>query len=190
MMSEENDFIGTVSNITPLTIDHLQWEANVFGSNEFPTCITCLLDNGAHLILIRPETVADLMLPIRKLTEPISVTLALEGKKTINIFHDYVHLKLSSVKNEWTSKTVHTLITPHLCTNILLGLPFLTHNNIVIDHEACTGTDKISGFNLMNNDDRMPCKVTKKMVPPKIKVKLFLENHKAMIMELKEKCME
>jgi hypothetical protein len=188
--SEENDFIGAVSNVAPFTVDHLQWEANVFGGNEFPTRITCLLDNGAHLVLIRPETVADLALPIRKLTEPISVTLALEGKKTVNIFHDYVHLELSSVNNEWTSRTVRALIAPHLCTNILLGLPFLTHNNIVIDHEARSATDKISGFNLMNNDDKMPRKITKKMIPPKIKVKRILENRKAMITELKEKCAE
>jgi hypothetical protein len=60
--SEENDFLGAVSNIAPLTIDHLQWNANVFGRNEFPTRITCLLDNSAHLVLIRPETVADLSL--------------------------------------------------------------------------------------------------------------------------------
>ena len=88
--SEENDFLGAVSNIAPLTIDHLQWNANVFGGNKFPTRITCLLDNGTHLVLIRPETVADLALPIQKLTEPISITLALEGKKTVNVFHDYV----------------------------------------------------------------------------------------------------
>jgi len=188
--SEENDFIGAVSDIAPLTVNHLQWNANVFGENEFPTRITCLLDNGAHLVLIRPETVADLALPIRKLTEPISITLALEGKKTVNVFHDYVHLQLSSVNNEWTSKTVCALIAPQLCTNILLGLPFLTHNNIVIDHEARTAVDKISGFNLLNEDARMPCNRVKKMIPPKVRVKLILECRKEMIKELKEKCQE
>ena len=88
--SDENAFNREVSH-TPLTVDHLMWDANVFGGNEFPTKINCLLDNGAHLVLIRPETVADLALPIHKLDTPISVTLALEGKKTTSVFHDYVH---------------------------------------------------------------------------------------------------
>ena len=61
--SDENTFNRKVSD-APLTIDHLTWEANIFGGNEFPTKINCLLDNSAHLILIRPETVADLALPI------------------------------------------------------------------------------------------------------------------------------
>jgi len=69
--SDENAF-QHVSN-APTTVPHLIWEANVFGGNEFPTRIECLLDNGAHIVLIRPETVADLALPIRKLKEPISV---------------------------------------------------------------------------------------------------------------------
>ena len=64
------------------------------------------------------------------------------------------------------------------------------HNNIVIDHEARTAVNKISGFNLLNEDARMPHNTVKKMVPPKIRVKLILECRKAMITELKEKCAE
>ena len=64
------------------------------------------------------------------------------------------------------------------------------HNNIVIDHEARTAVDKISGFNPLNEDARMPRNTVKKMVPPKIRVKLILECQKVMITELKEKCAE
>ena len=193
--SEENNFHRVSSapiavKIAPVTVEHLKWDANVFGGNEFPMRMNCLLDNGAHLVLIRPETVADLALPIRKLNEPICVTLALQGKKTITELFDYVHLQLSSVNNEWSSKTVCALIAPRLCSNILLGLPFLAHNNIVIDHTARTAIDKELGFDLMNDNDRMPRKSTKKMVPPKIRVKQILENHKAMINELKTEITE
>ena len=173
--SEENNHFQRVS-IAPLTVEHLKWDANVFGCNEFPTRVNCLLDNGAHLVLIRPETVADLTLPIRKLSEPISITLALEGEKVISKFHDYVHLQLSSINNEWSSKPVHVLITPDLCTNILLGLPFLAHNNIVIDHAAHTAISKDSGFDLLNENSRMPRNNVKKMVPPKVRVKQILDN--------------
>ena len=153
--SDENAFNCKVSK-APLTVDHLTWDANVFGRNEFPMTINCLLDNGAHLVLIRPETVTDLTLPIYKLETPISVTLALEGKKTISVFHDYVYLQLASRNNEWMSKTIHMLLTPGLCSNILLGLPFLAHNNIIIDHTARTAIDKESGFDLMSENSRMP----------------------------------
>jgi len=176
--------------IAPVTVEHLKWDANVFGGNKFPMRVNCLLDNGAHLVLIRPETVADLALPIRKLNKPICVTLALQGENTITKLFDYVHLQLSSMNNEWSSKTVCALIAPGLCSNILLGLPFLVHNNIVIDHTARTAIDKESGFDLMNDNDRMPRKSTKKMVPPKIRVKQILENRKAMINELKTEITE
>ena len=47
-------------------------------------------------------------------------------------------------------KTVCAVISPSLCTPILLGLPFLKHNNIVIDIEAKTAIDKKNGFDLLN----------------------------------------
>ena len=166
--SDENAFNREVSK-APLTVDHLTWDANVFGGNEFLTRINCLLDNGAHLVLIRLETVTDLALPIRKLETPISVTLALEGKKTVSVFHNYVYLQLSSGNNEWTSKPICALVAPGLCSNILLGLPFLTHNNIVIDHAARTAIDKESGFDLMNDESIMPRNTIKKMIPLKLK---------------------
>jgi len=177
-------------SIAPLTVEHLKWEANVFGSNEFPTRVECLLDNGAHLVLIRPETVADLALPIRKLCEPISVTLALEGDKIVSELYDYVNLQLHSKNNEWTSKTVRALIAPNLCTNILLGLPFLSHNTIVVDHADRTAIDKSSGFDILNDKSRMPRSSDKKTTPPKDKVKRILDNRREMIKELKIKCAE
>ena len=187
--SDDNAFNCEVSH-APLTVDHLMWDANVFGRNEFPTKINCLLDNSAHLVLIRPETITDLALPICKLNTPISITLALEGKKTISVFHDYVHLQLASGNNEWTSKTVCALIAPGLCSNILLGLPFLVRNNIVIDHAACTAVDKISGFNLLDNALRMLRNNLNKMVLLKVKIKSILKNRENMMDELKMKCTE
>jgi hypothetical protein len=57
------------SSVSPISVPHYIWHAQIDGKNEFPTQINCLLDNGAHLILIRPEIVADLSLHIRKLRE-------------------------------------------------------------------------------------------------------------------------
>ena len=56
------------------------------------------------------------------------------------------------MNNAWSSKPVRALVAPGLCSNILLGLPFLVHNKIVIDHEAHTAVDKSSGFDLLNEN--------------------------------------
>ena len=37
-----------------------------------------------------------------------------------------------------------------LCAPVILGLSFLVHNHIVIDHAECTVIDKKAGFDLLN----------------------------------------
>lgn len=66
--------------------------------------------------------------------------------------YDYVVLTLSSLNNAWTSRPVRALLAPDLCVNIILGLPFLKHNKIIIDHDSDTAIDKISGFDLLNEN--------------------------------------
>ena len=53
----------------PVSIPHLVWKANIIGNDDFPVPVDCLLDSGAHLVLIRPEVVADLFAcPFRNLS--------------------------------------------------------------------------------------------------------------------------
>jgi hypothetical protein len=63
---------------------------------------------------------------------------------------EWVKLHMYDTTGYWHSKTVCTIIAPSLCVPVLLGLPFLTHNNIVINHTAHTAIDKISSFDLLN----------------------------------------
>ncbi|KAF8149947.1 hypothetical protein B0H34DRAFT_667072, partial [Crassisporium funariophilum] len=156
---------GSESDVSPISVPHLRWEANVFGLEDFPIQLDCLLDTGAHLVLIRPETVADLQLPIRKLHKPERVTLAMNGANptattTVHFLSNYVSLSLSSTNNAWTSKPVRALIAPGLCTSVLLGLPFLAHNKIVIDPDGRTAIVRENGFDLMN-----PAKSSRKPFP-------------------------
>ena len=116
------------SNISPISVPHYIWNANVqnvHGVDEFPTPIPCLLDNSAHLILIRPETVVELGLKIRKLHTPQRTSIAIGSQKHTFLLVDHVVLSLSSLNNAWTSRPVRVLITHDLCVSILLGLPFL-----------------------------------------------------------------
>ena len=163
--TRDSDTESSNSTVSPISVPHYIWHANVHGVSEFPTPVDCLLDNGAHLVLIRPETVADLGLKIRKLHKPQLATVAIKSKRhTFHLF-DYVHLTLSSLNNAWTSQPVRALIAADLCTNILLGLPFLKHNKIVIDHDSDTVIDKITGFDLLNENKIFPL-----LHPPKPRV--------------------
>ena len=78
------------TSVSPISVPHYTWNATIHGRDEFPTPITCLLDNGAHLVLIRPETVADLGLNIRKLHTPQSVTVAINSERQTFQLFDYV----------------------------------------------------------------------------------------------------
>jgi hypothetical protein len=53
------------SDVSPSAFPHIIWTASAFGLSEFPDTVDCLMDTGANLILIRPETVANLGLTAR-----------------------------------------------------------------------------------------------------------------------------
>ena len=61
-----------------------------------------------------------------------------------------MNLQLYDASGHYISKTIRAVISPSLCALILLGLPFLKHNNIVIDIEAKTAIDKKNDFDLLN----------------------------------------
>jgi len=83
---------------------------------------------------------------------------------------------------------VRALIAPSLCAPVILGLPFLLHNNIVIDHALRTATDKVSGFDLLHPTPPTAPK------PPRRKLKEFFhdlkEDRKLLVAELKMVCVE
>jgi hypothetical protein len=70
------------------------------------------------------------------------------NKKTFITLTEWVKLQVEDPSGLWTSHTVCALIAPNLCSPIILGLPFLAHNNIVVDHAQMV-IDKTSGFDLL-----------------------------------------
>ena len=192
VLAGDSDTSGSSEDVSPISVPHLMWRAQIWNNNDVQVPFDCLLDNGAHLVLIRPETVTDLGLPIRRLREPVSVTLALNNEpKEVRHFWEYVSLSLSSLNNAWSSRPVRAIVAPGLCSNILLGLPFLVHNKIVIDHEARTAVDKTCGFDLLNENSS--CRFAPPVSPivsPKQKVLLIFKQKKILLSELKLKCAE
>jgi hypothetical protein len=81
---------------------------------------------------------------------------------------------------------VCAIIAPGLCTPMILRLPFLVHNDIVVDAAARTVIDKKCGFDLLHP---VPPPLPP---PPKQKLKDFFkelqQDHKLMVAELKLVC--
>jgi len=76
--------------------------------------------------------------------------------KTIVKLYEYVKLRLYDSSGEYVAKSVHAIVAPRLVLPIILGLPFLTHNLIVVDHAAHTTIDKVQSFNLMHPTVHLP----------------------------------
>lgn len=139
--------------------------------------------HSSHLVLISPEVTDQLKFPRYRMSKPETVQVAMQSFPESSIILDeYVHLKLSDPSFCWTSRTVRAVITPHLSVPALLGLPFLAHNSIVIDHEAHTVVDKCVRFDLLHPTPRRD---TSGLHSPNEKRKTILKDRKAVVRELK-----
>ena len=150
--SEENADIAERDVSPPIKSKHLVWECQIHGLlTDFPVKTKALIDNGAHVVLIRPDLVTKLNLRKHRLHEPEIVNVAMNnGKKSSSELYEYVKLSLTSLDAAWTSKSVKALIAPNLCIPVILGLPFLMHNTIVTNHAARTCIDKTVNYDLLN----------------------------------------
>ena len=172
--------------VAPITVPHMFWHASVSPPDSLPLQFDCLLDIGLHLVIIQDQLINDLKLHHQKLQNPIISELVIQpdGPKVLE-FNEYVKLKLYDSSGTYTAKTVHAVICWTLCTPVLLGLPFLQHNNIVIDVNSHTAIDKKNQFNLLH-----PNVPTKKPVQTKLwfnyeKHKTILNLHTALLNEMK-----
>jgi hypothetical protein len=68
------------------------------------------------------------------------------------VFCHFVHLTLFSLDNGWMSRTFDAIVAPSLVDNkdFILGTPFLTSNNIVIDFGKMTAIPASSSVDLLN----------------------------------------
>lgn len=161
---------GVSSVRQPFKFKHYVWNCTTDApADEFPIKLSSLIDNGAHMVLIRPETVKKLGLPSYPLPQPETVDVAISSstttKKTLSHF---VKFKATSLDGLWTSRTVYAIIAPGLCMPIIFGLPFLEFNGIVADHALRTCIHKNSGYNLINPVIPLPKPAPK----PKLKAQL------------------
>ena len=154
--------------IVPLMVPHLFWRASVSPPQSLPCSFDCLLDNGSHTVLICDSLVNKLGLRKKRLKMPIETEVAMnvsENEKSVTL-HEFVKLSLYDTSGEYWAKPVHTVVTLNLCCPVLLGLPFLSHNNIVVDHVKWTAIDKSQGFDLLNPSIQSSLQRPKKNMKP------------------------
>ena len=171
------------------TAPHLFWTCVARADGDVPDItVSALIDNGSHTVLIHSDLAARLNLCLRKLHEPLCINLALnnEPDKTVWL-SEYVRLRLRDPSNFWTAKTVRTVVAPGLCSQILVGLPFLEQNHIVIDHHKRTVIDKNSGFDLLNPQAPAATQAPKPNLEDEIKHSVL--DHKE-TMKLSTRCQE
>lgn len=140
---------------------------------------------SSHLMLILPELADHLGLHHCCLHCPKTVDVAVDPStsRKPTMLTEYVKFSVSSLDAQWTSRIVHALVAPGLCTSVILGLPWLEKNNIIADFGAQTCIDKKMKYDLLN--PLLP------VVPKQLKLQLkelmkqLQNDRKAMLMELK-----
>jgi hypothetical protein len=136
-----------------LTVPHLYWHCCVSSrEHEFPVTFDTLLDHGADTVFINEQFASSLALKHHKLFQTMSVEMAMPGgnEKKLVKMSEWVKLCLYDLSGGWKLKVVRAVVAPSLCAPVILGLLFLAHNKIVIDHEKQTAIAKDSDFDLLN----------------------------------------
>ncbi|GLB37180.1 hypothetical protein LshimejAT787_0402310 [Lyophyllum shimeji] len=132
--------------------DHLIWSCDVIHPSICPASVTTLIDHGAPPAMISDELVSQLNLSTRKLHRPFCVSGVFSSNKTDEFLEvvSFVKLSVQSPCAQWRSRLQMFIVCPSLHTDIILGLDFLTLNNIVVDVDSRTVIDKKTNFDLLN----------------------------------------
>jgi hypothetical protein len=185
------DYNNSVSTHVPFFLPHLLWECAV--DSHDPSCLSCipvsaLIDHGSPPVLIDQALVSRLCLPTCPLSRPFPVSGAFFNDSSdsshVSLTH-WVKLKLHDRNNLYSARTVRAIVAPSLCHSIILGLPFLSHNQIIVNAHDQTAIDMNCMFDLLHP-------VPPVMHKPKMKLHdIFAKvtaNHKLLVKELKEFC--
>ena len=148
---------SSVSHPPHIKSKHFIWNCSLTGpSVTFPVTKPSLIDNGCHMVLIRPDTVEELGLETFSLKQPELVDVAISFSKSgiqrkKRSLVNYVKLRPSSPDSVFQSRLLYAVVCPGLCMPLIFGLPFLELNDIICDHKnrACVVRDKKLNYNLL-----------------------------------------
>jgi hypothetical protein len=144
-----------MGDLVPLQNPHLHWSCIIQGTGTGQFIMTVsLIDPGSHLVVIDENFTSSLSLQRHSLEKPEKVGVAFgpgnNNHRTEIILKQWVKLYLHDPSLQWRAKPVRAMVAPNLCSPLILGLPFLSHNHIVIDTANRLAVDSKTGFDLMN----------------------------------------
>lgn len=147
--------ITKVPAVSVRSVGHLWWSAvSVSEGDVNGVTVHVLLDTGSHLDLVNPSLAKHLKLCPIALSKPETVLVAIGGKQTEVSFSHVVKFRISDPSFMYMSRTVTACVAPQLSMSILLGMPFLSHNDILLSCKDHTAIYRNSGFDLLNPTKR------------------------------------
>ena len=144
----------------------LFWYCHINGpALPHSVAVKALIDDGAQVVLICKSLTCRTGLRFCPLHAPYSLGTAFDDDdacpEQLFAMH-WVKLALSSWDSLYTSRTVRAFVCPDsLVTPLVLGLPFLSHNRFVIDHELRTCIEKDTGYDIIAD-----CFPSEPLLPP------------------------
>ena len=151
--SDDNYEIQYIHPLPPLHSESLVWHCHLDGPATLGLIHDTLIDDGAQVVLIHKSLACETGLLLHKLHTPVSLGHAFSQSPALSspiLAMHWIKLSLSSIDMTYTSCTVRTLIAPDsLAYLLILGLPFLSHNHLVIDPSSRSVVDKDSGYDLL-----------------------------------------
>ena len=134
----------------PFTVNQLYTTLYATGPliTEFPIPIQTLMDIGSPCTVISSEICNRLGLQQYPLQKKENNLTSL-SQTSLNC-ESYVKLELQSINGGWKSGVHRMKVNKGLPFPIILGMPFLSSEQIVIDSHERKAIDKCSGYDLLN----------------------------------------
>ncbi len=134
--SSSDTLDASISSVSaPLKEKHLIWQCSLTNMTDHIWIKThALINSGTHLVLICPDLVTQLRLPVHKLPTPEQIAVVVDATAQCNTITHYVMIQPTSLDKQFLSQPLCAVITPGLCIPLILGLPFLTTNEIVCNY--------------------------------------------------------
>ncbi|PPQ72243.1 LOW QUALITY PROTEIN: hypothetical protein CVT25_003765 [Psilocybe cyanescens] len=175
--ADDNTYVSPSLDPPPtphvFSVPHLYATVEATGPaiSDFPLLFKALLDIGCPSTVISGSMATSLGLRRFPLpAEEDNLSSLTDGPIACC---EYVKLVLTSGNGAWVSKTIYAKLCEALPVPIILGMPFLSSEQIVIDSDDRTAIQKSSGFDLLNPciPERVwqPDYVTPPPTPPKPK---------------------
>ena len=167
---------GDSVSIAPLRVPYIRWTCSFSACNSRThIVVNSLIDCGSFLVLIHPNLVSRLELPVLSLLKPEQVSLALKDSESrlVTTVPTYSLINPSTLDNRWTSRTCKAVICPSLCCDLVLGLPFLSHNRIVVDVYSRTAVAMDSNVNILDPCNDLRTETSVKSDPQTLSLKAF-----------------